>query len=326
MIRRHMTDIHLPCQLADRCDTQEDGIQHDVEQAHKHRAHGDSERHIPLRMAHFIDDVSGGIPAGIGIHHEDQTDRKRRTGDELPITFGGQKTHGLRFAHETTSDDENQDEQHLQPCGHILKTCPDMNAPRVNEGHQKYNGQRHCQRRHTIRDASEVFPQRHRSESDGGRKANSGRKPACDKPNARMKSTGEEVILAPRTRHGSGQLAISQRTTKSTHSTYCPEHDDDETRRQVSNLEAQAREDACADHIGDDDGRGRDQGHTLSLSWSVERAHGRRFFWLRIRCQLSGSQQEVCLPACYRAFQESAVPDHRSSAALAHHRQETESG
>ena len=75
-----------------------------------------------------------------------------------------------------------------------------------------------------------------------------------------MKHAAEKMIFTAAAGHGGRKFAITHRAAKRAHAADEPEHDHGESRRQIAHLKAQRSENARADHVRHDDGRGGGQG------------------------------------------------------------------
>ena len=107
-----------------------------------------------------------------------------------------------------------------------------------------------------------------RGERDGCREADRGRDPAGEEADRGLVDARQEVVFAARPREGRRQLGVGQGAAQRDDAAHHPQHQQREARRDGLNLEAEAREHADADHVGDRDGGRGDHGH----GWRVQAA------------------------------------------------------
>lgn len=133
--------------------------------------------HIALRIANLADDVSGGIPASIRIHHIDEADGEG-VGDEFQVASGGCEAHRLARGQEKAGGDEDDNERDLEPGGDVLKSSGSLQAADMDESDEPYHDERPSGGGRVWEDGGEVFAKGHGGQGDGGREADSDGKPA----------------------------------------------------------------------------------------------------------------------------------------------------
>ena len=252
-------DVELARQLGDRRGVEEHGVEGDVE--HGHGRHGDQhrQRQVPARVADLAGDVGGGVPAGIGVHDEEQADEERRAHDVAEVCGRGRKRDGLALAERQAGDDENQDQRHLQQGGQVLEHAGVLDAAQLHERGEPNQRERCQELRNAGGNAREIFAKRPSRRGNRGGKADGGRHPAGEKAHRLVIDAGEEVVFSARAREGGGKLRIGERPAQRHDAADRPQQHEREARGQVLDLETQAGEDADAHHVGDGKRGGRDE-------------------------------------------------------------------
>ena len=85
MFAGNQTDLELAAHFVLRCRRKKNRIQEHVSHHDDDRSGQKRARNVALRIFYFADDVTGRVPAGVGIHHVNESDRERAAEDRHRI-------------------------------------------------------------------------------------------------------------------------------------------------------------------------------------------------------------------------------------------------
>ena len=146
------------------------------------------------------------------------------------------------------------DQHHLQNGRDQLKRAGLPDAGKLDDRHQPDHADGERQRRGAWQHRFAVFPERHRGQRHGRCETDRRRHPARQKSERRMKGAAEEIVFAARARKHRAEFAVGEHPAQRDEAADGPQQQDRKAGRDVLDLEAEAGEDADADHVGDDDG------------------------------------------------------------------------
>src|SRR5215470_10646426 len=121
------------------------------------------------------------------------------------------------------------------------------------------NHERQNNRRTHVENAVKILPKGHRGQCNGRRKSNRSRHESRHEPKSWVINFRKKMVLASGTRQRGGEFAVTESATKRRNSSDDPEHQQRESRLNIIQLKAKARENAGSDNVGDHYGAGGDE-------------------------------------------------------------------
>ena len=210
-------------------------------------------------MLNVVGNIGSGVPARIGIVHPNQGNGKAR----CKHIADGKVAHSLEVArshaigrHVEASQDKHNNHQHLDNGQHIL----DIRTYLHTEGMKERDDRQHNHRKQLVRnhwpDIADVRTQRHTRQGNRRGKSNDKAGPPREETNGGMIYLRQVMVFAARARHGSTQFAIYDGTTQSHKTANQPYQGDGYGIGRGQQLKTERGKDTCANHIGNDEGRG----------------------------------------------------------------------
>ena len=280
--RRNVANFDLAGHGGDRRHVQEGEVQQQIEHRnrqcaqHQHRAQGS------LWVRQLTGEIGGRVPAGVGVVHVDQGDRKSAAEELRRVTGLRREQHRLRRVHQHPTDDaKHQDERDLQRRERPLQPGAAPARPRVHgrQHHDQADGQKAGIKGRE--DRGQVG-----AEGNGGKRnwrgeADGGRDPARHKARGGMIGLGEKVIFAAGSRQRGPQFRVAQRAAECREPAHRPQRKQDEPRLDVLELKAEAGEHAGANHVRDHHGKRRARTEPSDVGHGAARSNTRQCFWVR---------------------------------------------
>ena len=140
-----------------------------------------------------------------------------------------------------------------------MKRAANLQIPKVKNRYHPNNNKRQNDRRAEVEDSVKIFPKSHGGECDGRGKTNRGGNKSSHESERRMINPRKKMIFASRARQRGTKFSITKRTTKRCDSANDPKHEQRESGLNFRYLEAEAREDAGANDISNNNGGRRDK-------------------------------------------------------------------
>ena len=100
---------------------------------HKH-ADDQAQRQIAFRILYFANDVTGCIPAGVGIHHVNKCDRECATKDRHRVGSMRQKNERLLLLDKQSSPDQRGDQEQFDERPKILECAAETKISEMEKG------------------------------------------------------------------------------------------------------------------------------------------------------------------------------------------------
>ncbi len=172
----------------------------------------------------------------------------------------GAKETGCFAGLSDSCNQEGDDQQHLQDCRDQLKRGGVLHAGELHDRDQPDHADREQKRRRVGKHRGGVLPERHRGKRHRCGKTDGGRHPSGQEAERGMIGAAQEIVLAARARKHRAQLAVGEHAAQRDHAADAPEQQDGKAGGDAADLEAEAGEHADADHVGNHDGRGNDEG------------------------------------------------------------------
>ena len=134
-------DIDFAIESGEWGGVEEEGIEGEVEGEDDERAEEDGAGDVAFWVMDFVDDVGGGVPAGVGIHDVDEGDGEGGGGDERPVGEFGGEGDGLGGGGEEAGEDEGEDEGEIGPGPKVLESGPEAETAEMGEGDEPEEGE-----------------------------------------------------------------------------------------------------------------------------------------------------------------------------------------
>src|SRR5215469_10586090 len=164
-----------------------------------------------MRFANFTDNVRGGIPAGIRIHHEHEADGEWRANNLRQVSPAGGERNRLSASEYKTSDQKSYDQHQLEHRPDVLECAARTNPAQVYERDKPGDREAQYKRRNSRDDSFEIFAKRHGGECNRCGEPDRGGDPAREKSKRWMIGAREKIVLAARARKHSSKLAVAER-------------------------------------------------------------------------------------------------------------------